>query len=46
LNSFRGWDSNILVWDMLGFAYSRYGMVEDALFVLAKMKDMNLHEEH
>lgn len=31
-----------MVWDMLAFAYSRCEMVHDALFVLAKMKDLNL----
>nr|POE70406.1 putative pentatricopeptide repeat-containing protein [Quercus suber] len=42
LNNFHGWDSNIVVWDMLAFAYSRFELVQDALFVLAKMKDLNL----
>ncbi|KAK0573187.1 hypothetical protein LWI29_004132 [Acer saccharum] len=42
LNSFRDWGSNSEVCDMLAFVYSRSEMVHDALFVLAKMKDLNL----
>ncbi|KAG6601357.1 putative pentatricopeptide repeat-containing protein, partial [Cucurbita argyrosperma subsp. sororia] len=42
LNKFRNWDSNGVVWDMLAFAYSRHEMIHDALFVIAKMKDLNL----
>ncbi|KAK9992572.1 hypothetical protein SO802_027557 [Lithocarpus litseifolius] len=42
LNNFLGWDSNIVVWDMLAFAYSRFQLMQDALFVLTKMKDLNL----
>ncbi|XP_022857577.1 putative pentatricopeptide repeat-containing protein At1g13630 isoform X2 [Olea europaea var. sylvestris] len=41
-NAFRGWDSNHMVWDMLAFVYSRSNMVHDALFVLAKMKDLDI----
>ncbi|KAM7484469.1 hypothetical protein LguiA_000478 [Lonicera macranthoides] len=41
-NSFTDTDSNSMVWDMLAFAYSRSNMVHDALFVLAKMKDLNI----
>ncbi|OMO72220.1 hypothetical protein COLO4_27779 [Corchorus olitorius] len=43
LNGFRDWDKNSWVWDMLAFAYSRSEMVHDALYVLAKMKDLKLH---
>ncbi|KAG6398992.1 hypothetical protein SASPL_140464 [Salvia splendens] len=39
--SFRGWDSNHVVWDILAFVYSRY-MVHDALVVLTRMKDLNI----
>ncbi|KAG8498799.1 hypothetical protein CXB51_005699 [Gossypium anomalum] len=43
LNGFRDWDQKSLVWDMLAFVYSRFEMVHDALYVLAKMKDLKLH---
>ncbi|KAF2282938.1 hypothetical protein GH714_043255 [Hevea brasiliensis] len=42
LSGFRSWDSSNVVWDMLACAYSRFEMVHDALFVLVKMKDLNL----
>lgn len=35
-------DSNSTVWDTFAFAYSRYDMARDALFVIAKMKDFNI----
>ncbi|KAL0296809.1 UNVERIFIED_CONTAM: hypothetical protein Sradi_6733000 [Sesamum radiatum] len=38
--SFKGWDSNHVVWDMLAFVYCRAGMVHDALLVLSNMKDL------
>ncbi|KAJ6431998.1 hypothetical protein OIU84_019295 [Salix udensis] len=41
-SSFKSWDSSSVVWDMLAFIYSRFGMVHDALFVLVKMKEQNL----
>ncbi|KAL6964471.1 hypothetical protein U1Q18_035524 [Sarracenia purpurea var. burkii] len=41
-NRFGDWDSNGVVWDMLAFAYSSSEIVHDALFVLAKMKYLNL----
>ncbi|GKA91923.1 putative pentatricopeptide repeat-containing protein [Tanacetum coccineum] len=41
LVSFKGWEATAIVWDMLAFAYSRSEMVHDALFVIAKMKDLN-----
>ncbi|KAJ6312404.1 hypothetical protein OIU77_014024 [Salix suchowensis] len=41
-SSFKSWDSSNVVWDMLAFIYSRFGMVHDALFVLVKMKEQNL----
>ncbi|THG20635.1 hypothetical protein TEA_007510 [Camellia sinensis var. sinensis] len=41
-NRFRAWESSGVVWDMLAFAYSRSKMVYDALFVLAKMKDLKI----
>ncbi|KAF8378534.1 hypothetical protein HHK36_029877 [Tetracentron sinense] len=39
--TFRGWDSNSLVWDMLANVYSRSEMIHDALVVLDKMKSLN-----
>ena len=42
MSNFRDWDSNSVVWDALAFGYSRNGMVNDALLVLAYMKDLNL----
>ncbi|THF94675.1 hypothetical protein TEA_015537 [Camellia sinensis var. sinensis] len=41
-NRFRAWESSGVVWDMLAFVYSRSEMVHDALFVLAKMKDLKI----
>ncbi|KAL2460176.1 Tetratricopeptide repeat (TPR)-like superfamily protein [Abeliophyllum distichum] len=41
-NTFRGWDSSHMVLDMLAFVYSRTNMVHDALFVLARMKDLDI----
>ncbi|KAL2460172.1 Tetratricopeptide repeat (TPR)-like superfamily protein [Abeliophyllum distichum] len=41
-NTFRGWESSHMVLDMLAFVYSRTNMVHDALFVLAKMKDLDI----
>lgn len=43
VSRFRDWDANAVEWDMLAFANSRCEMVHDALFVLAKMKDLYLH---
>ncbi|KAJ0763846.1 putative tetratricopeptide-like helical domain superfamily [Helianthus annuus] len=40
--NFKCWNDNAIVWDMLAFAYSRSEMVHDALFVIAKMKDLNI----
>ncbi|XP_060215011.1 putative pentatricopeptide repeat-containing protein At1g13630 isoform X1 [Lycium barbarum] len=40
---FQKWDSNHVVWDMLASAYSWCQMVNDALYVFAKMKDSNIH---
>ncbi|KAL8258108.1 hypothetical protein R6Q59_030149 [Mikania micrantha] len=40
--NFNCWKENAIVWDMLAFAYSRSEMVHDALFVIAKMKDLNI----
>ncbi|CAN1152273.1 Putative pentatricopeptide repeat-containing protein At1g13630 [Linum perenne] len=39
---FKSWDSTNQVWDVLAFAYSRFEMVQDSLFVLVKMKDSGL----
>ncbi|KAJ8570053.1 hypothetical protein K7X08_006630 [Anisodus acutangulus] len=39
---FQKWDSNHAVWDVLASAYARCQMVDDALFVFAKMKDFNI----
>ncbi|KAJ8548055.1 hypothetical protein K7X08_021291 [Anisodus acutangulus] len=39
---FQKWDSNHVVWDVLASAYSRCQMVDDSLFVFAKMKDFNI----
>ncbi|EPS63862.1 hypothetical protein M569_10921, partial [Genlisea aurea] len=42
LKRFRGWDSNPLVWDVLCFVYSRKGLIRDALFVLLKMRALDI----
>nr|GLL34125.1 putative pentatricopeptide repeat-containing protein At1g13630 [Ipomoea trifida] len=41
-NNFDYWVAHNVVWNMLAFAYSTSEMVADALFVLSKMKDLNL----
>nr|GLL34126.1 putative pentatricopeptide repeat-containing protein At1g13630 [Ipomoea trifida] len=41
-NNFDYWVAHNVVWNMLAFSYSTSEMVADALFVLSKMKDLNL----